>query len=267
VRYVYPGTAQLCFSAQGATGGGSTTGYLDECYDNEPPDGTPTAIPVTAGQTTTGIDAALLPAGGIIAKATDQAGHPLAGITASQQLVGAPFGSGDRTGPDGSVTFTNLTPGTYQVCFRTSELTPVTGGESEGGYGDVCLNAVQVAADGTPTPVTQALPELAAVSGRVTDQNGAPLEGVTVSLRDSTGEEFPPHTGVFTATDGTYQVTRVPPGTYTICFQRFTGTFSFQCWDHTTTQPTPITLTAGHRLTGIDATLTIGLTATATRAV
>jgi hypothetical protein len=267
VRYVYPGTAQLCFSAQGATGGGSATGYLDECYDNVAPDGTPTAIPVTAGQTTTGIDAALLPAGSIIATATDQAGHPLAGITASYKLPDAPYGVGRTTGADGSATFLNLTPGTYQVCFRTPEFTPVTGGESEGGYGDVCLDSVQVAADGTPTRVTQALPELAAVSGRVTDQNGAPLGSVRVSLRDSSGTEFPPYTSVFTKTDGSYEVTRVPPGTYTICFDRFSGPGSFQCWDHTTTQPTPLTLTAGHRLTGIDATLTVGLAATAKRAM
>jgi hypothetical protein len=250
--YVYPGTAQLCFGAQGATGGGSSTGYLDECYDNVAPGGTATAIPVSVGQTTTGIDAALMAAGGIIATATDQAGHPLAGISASYQLAGAPFGVGGTTGADGSVTFINLTPGTYRVCFRTSEFTPVTGGESEGGYADVCLDAVQVVADSTPTPVTQALPELAAVSGRVTDQNGAPLGGVRVSLRDSSGALFPPNTGVFTAADGSYQVTRVPPGTYTICFNGFG---SSQCWDHTTTQPTPFTLTAGHRLTGIDAVL------------
>jgi hypothetical protein len=51
----------VCFSGGGATGGSSDPlGYVDECYDNQPTSGTPTPVTVSAGVTTTAIDAALV---------------------------------------------------------------------------------------------------------------------------------------------------------------------------------------------------------------
>jgi hypothetical protein len=51
---------QVCFSATGATGGTSDAlGYVDQCYDSQLMSGTPTPVTVSAGATTTAVDAAL----------------------------------------------------------------------------------------------------------------------------------------------------------------------------------------------------------------
>jgi hypothetical protein len=51
---------QVCFSATGATGGTSDAlGYVDQCYDSQPTSGTPTPVTVSAGGTTTAVDATL----------------------------------------------------------------------------------------------------------------------------------------------------------------------------------------------------------------
>jgi hypothetical protein len=69
-RYVVPrlragSTYTVCFYAAGATGGSSTTGYVDQCFDRtstsgDPPP-TPTPVTVTVGLIRSGVDAALDP--------------------------------------------------------------------------------------------------------------------------------------------------------------------------------------------------------------
>src|SRR5674476_325031 len=61
------GTAYVvCFQASGATGGSSdAAGYVDQCWNNQPAAGTATAVSVTAGHTTPGINAALAGAGAV----------------------------------------------------------------------------------------------------------------------------------------------------------------------------------------------------------
>jgi hypothetical protein len=50
---------QVCFDASGATGGSSdATGYVNQCYNNQPLN-SPTPVSVTAGATTTGVNASL----------------------------------------------------------------------------------------------------------------------------------------------------------------------------------------------------------------
>jgi hypothetical protein len=51
---------QVCFNASWALGGSSLTGYVDQCWQNQPTTGTPTPVSVTAGSPTAGIDAALI---------------------------------------------------------------------------------------------------------------------------------------------------------------------------------------------------------------
>jgi hypothetical protein len=64
--YTVPGLVaaddyQVCFYASGATGGSSdATGYGDQYYFNQPTSGTPTPVAVTAGVTTSNMNAALV---------------------------------------------------------------------------------------------------------------------------------------------------------------------------------------------------------------
>jgi hypothetical protein len=61
VRGLATGTDyQVCFDASGATGGSSdATGYVNQCYNNQPFVGTANPVSVTAGAATTGINAVL----------------------------------------------------------------------------------------------------------------------------------------------------------------------------------------------------------------
>jgi hypothetical protein len=74
--YTVPGLVaaddyQVCFWASNATGGSSdATGYLDQCYDNQPMSGTPTPVAVTAGATTSDINVALV--GAVAMRGTPQ---------------------------------------------------------------------------------------------------------------------------------------------------------------------------------------------------
>jgi hypothetical protein len=79
---VPPGTDyRVCFIADGVTGGSSSTGYVDECYNNQPPSGTPTPVTVTAGATTPGINAALAAGAGISGTTPPGAGGTLSRTT------------------------------------------------------------------------------------------------------------------------------------------------------------------------------------------
>ena len=180
-------------------------GYVDQCYNNQPTSGTPTPVTVTAGATTTGINAALAGAGAISGTVTDAGGthHGLANVqvSVSSPSTGA-YGSA-TTAADGSYTVTGLPAGTdYQVCFYASG---ATGGSSDAlGYVDQCYNNQPTS--GTPTPVTvtlgatrtginAALAGGGAISGTVTDAGGTHhgLANVKVSV-------YSPSTGATTGT-------------------------------------------------------------------
>ena len=141
----------VCFETSRATGGSSETGYVDECYDNQPSLGAPTSVHVTLGETTVGINADLDGGGAISGTVVDFAGNhpPLTGV---QVLVDSLTGSSRTvtTASDGSYTVLGLEGGEdYTVCFNGSN---ATGGTSFFGYVEQCyLNASALE---RPTPVT-----------------------------------------------------------------------------------------------------------------
>jgi hypothetical protein len=146
---------QVCFSGSGATGGSSAaTGYVDECYDNQPTSGTPTPVAVTTGATRTGTNAALAGAGALSGTVTDAGGthHGLANVAVAVFSPSTDAGWGATTAADGSYTVTGLPAGTdYQVCFYT--WSGATGGSSDAtGYVEQCYDN-QPTSD-TPTPVS-----------------------------------------------------------------------------------------------------------------
>jgi hypothetical protein len=130
---------QVCFNASGATGGSSdATGYLGQCYDNQPRSSEPTPVAVTAGATRVGIDAALAVAGAISGTVTDAGGthHGLANVLVRVSSPSDGSYEGDaKTAADGSYSVTGMPAGTdYQVCFYA---TGATGGSSDAlGYLD-----------------------------------------------------------------------------------------------------------------------------------
>jgi Carboxypeptidase regulatory-like domain len=141
---------QVCFNTSAATGGSSTTGYVDECFDNRTM-GTPTSVAVVLGATS-GADAALDGGGAIGGRVTDAAvpGQGLRGVEvwATSPTTGA-FRT-TLTGVDGSYTLPGLSGGTdYTVCFNGSG---GIGAAVAFGYFDQCFD--DQSTSGTAMPVT-----------------------------------------------------------------------------------------------------------------
>src|SRR5262249_25490502 len=116
--------------------------------------------------------------------------------------------------------------------------------------------SVKVLAGQTRRHVDVSLPRGAGISGTVTNTHGKPVGGICVSFNISPGgfafTETNPH--------GTYSATGLDPGTYTVRFAGGCGnkgSYLPQYYNGKLTQATadPITLTAGHVTTGIDAVM------------
>jgi hypothetical protein len=228
----------VCFDATSATGGSSATGYISQCYKNQPwvVDTTPpagaTPVPVSAGATASSIDAALSSGGGITGKVTATVGGAgLTGVLIDVVTSTGIFAGSATTGSSGSYSVTGLAPSTtgYTVCF---DATSASGGTSTTGYGSQCFKGVPW--DGgaplekgiTPVPVSAgifsaanaSLPPGAGITGKVSAASGgAALSGVNVDVFDATGNMV---ASVATAGNGTYSVKdlAISPTPYTVCF-------------------------------------------------
>jgi hypothetical protein len=127
---------QICFDATSATGP-SDTGYLGECYDNEPPYAGGTSIPVSISQTTSGIDATLALGGAITGTVTDPAGNPVDDVLVS--LIG-PSGGNATTDAQGNYRITGVAAGNYTVCLDGSYAISAT---APYGYTQSCQDTVR----------------------------------------------------------------------------------------------------------------------------
>ena len=250
------GSYQVCFSGQGA-GGASTTGYLDECYDDQPPYSSSTRVPVTLGHTSAGIDAVLATGGAITGRVTDPSGAAVPDV--STWVSGAGYGQGysDSTG---RYTITGLGTGSYTLCFdgsyAVSDAAPY--GYTNSCAGDRGLTVDVVA--GQTTTENGTVEKGGAVGGTVTGDNG-PVAGVWVDVYDSSGHQL---NSTGTNDDGSYRFTGLAPGQVTVCFDpTFTaGDYQRTCYG-ADGSGSPITVTAG-QLSTADVQLAHGASITGT---
>jgi protocatechuate 3,4-dioxygenase beta subunit len=252
------GSHQVCFYSQGASGA-STTGYLDECYDDQPPYDMGTPVPVTLGHTSAGIDAVLATGGAIAGRVTDPSGAPVQGVLVS--VFGAGYGNGTSDG-SGAYAITGLPTGSYTLCFDGSYTSSDT---APYGYTNSCAGehwrTVYVVAGQTAT-VNGVVEKAGAVGGVVTGEDG-PVPGVWVDVYDSSGRQL---NSTGTGDDGSYQVTGLAPGQVTVCFDpTFTaGGYQRTCYGaQADGSGSPITVTAG-QLSTADVQLSHGASITGT---
>ena len=240
------GSYQVCFYSQGASEA-SATGYLDECYDDQPPhttSGTPVAV--SLGQTSTGVDAALAVAGAITGLVTDSSGAPVNDIDTKVWVSGtSQFAGSGRSDSNGSYTAKGLPTGSYDLCFDGSYAISAA---APYGYTNGCtgewLTATVVA--GQATTFDQAVGQAGAVGGTVTGDNG-PVAGVWVSVQDSSGGQL---NMTVTDANGSYQINGLTPGQVTVCFEpTYTaGGYQRTCFDalpNGSGTGSPVTVTAG----------------------
>lgn len=243
---------RVCFDPSHATGTAGT-GYLDECYDNQP-QWNATAIPVRLGHTTRGINAVLAVGGAVTGTVTDPAGNPAAGVIASLR----PSDTQDMviTDAQGGYRISGIVPGAYAVCVIGAGVTSTT---APYGYITGCGPEFEVAVGQTVTQHRTA--QLAgAIGGSVSGPDGSPVAGVWTTVYDSAG------IAIDTTTDesGNWQVTGLGAGQYTVCYDpSFTsGGLRRGCYDGQpsgATTGTPVTVTGG-QLTTVNEALVLGAT-------
>jgi 5-hydroxyisourate hydrolase-like protein (transthyretin family) len=221
-----------------------------------------TKVTVTAGGTTSGIDAELSLAGHLTGKVTDSDGNGLGGIEVQLgRLVDGEWRAyGEETvfftNEDGTYRIDGLPAGTYRAAFSDPERNYLYEQYDDKGPFDEGTTFT-VTAGATTTDIDASLARAAHVTGTVTDESGQPIEGIFVALRGLEDGHWSYFGDAETAADGTYSMDGLRPGTnYRVSFES-QGDWAPEYWDDFATidDATTVALTNGQTLSGVDAEL------------
>lgn len=250
------------------------SGYIDERYDNVPcPDGScpaasGTAISVTAGATSGGIDFALAPGGRIGGRVTAEgSGAPVPSAYVAVFDAGGRRVAEEYADSNGVYLTTGIPSGAYAV--RTSneqgfidelyDNVPCPGMSCDSALGQ----PVVVAAGATTAGIDFALAVGGRIAGLVTvERSGKPVPRARVFVYDSVG-------GIvaegYSDALGAYITTALPSGTYTVRTANDQG-YIDELYDNTpcpngsctVTTGAPVTVTVGATTIGVDFALSGG---------
>lgn len=161
------------------------------------------------------------------------------------------------TGADGTYTATGVKPGTYRAEFSPHDGHALT--YAPDAPSSRTAEVVTVRAGATTAGVDATLPLGGSIAGRVTDQAGAPLKGISVmpDFDDFAGQGHGER-GALTGDDGTYVASGLRPGSYIVGFSGDLG--NRHLGEYYPGRPvgdgvTRVTVTAGKTTGGIDAAL------------
>ncbi len=190
--------------------------YVDQWWPDAADQSGASPVTLAAGETRTGLDAHLEPAGAITGRVTTTGGAGVEGVCV-QATTTDRVGGFARTGSDGTYHLLVSQDGAYRVQFVDCRDSPSLASQWWAGADD--------AAHATPVPVQPGSVaegvdavlqpgEPATVSGRVTNVGGRAMTTacVVVYLPDEFARFAP------VAEDGTFSVAGVPSGTYAVAF-------------------------------------------------
>ncbi len=224
-------------------------GYLSEWYDDADNEDSATPVVVADGEVVAGIDAELSVGGSISGRVTDEAGDPLALI---HVMLGPVYGEA-VTEADGSYRINGLVAGSYTVRFADTQDRYLTEWFDDA-TDEASATPVAVAQGATVSGIDAQLALGGSISGTVTDQAGDPIADVFVGL----GE--PDFKGTYTGADGSYQITGLAAGSYTVRFADMQDRYATEWFDDATDEAsaTPVAVAQGATVSGIDAQLALG---------
>ena len=183
--------------------------HLGEWYDNAEDPSLATGVAVATGAVVTGIDAQLTEHGTISGTVTDANGDPVEGI----QVSAGDFSS--STASDGSYLITGLFPGSYTVTFRDVDDRGYAAEFYDDANNEGSATAVEVGAGEAVVGIDAQLEEGGSISGRVTDESGDPLAGITAMVGGWHDQR------AVTGADGSYQIRGLAADSHTVQFQDF----------------------------------------------
>ncbi|WP_230118948.1 carboxypeptidase regulatory-like domain-containing protein [Arthrobacter sp. Bi83] len=236
---------------------GYDSGALNQWYANGTTIDTATALPVTAGQDLTGINATLIKGASISGKLTAPAGVDLAMVNVSATAEGSTYGSYGRVNADGTYAVKGLLAGTYKVNFSNYN----------SGALDEWYNNAQTQAEATPitltagqdrTAIDATLAKGATISGKVTLPAAEYSSNTSVTAFKASDNTMAGST--YSNFDGTYSIRGLRPGSYKIQFSSY-GSGTLPQWYNKASSmdtATPVTVTEGQTLTVADTTLVKG---------
>ena len=229
--------------------------FATEWFDNAPTEAEASPVVVSGGVGRTDIDASLAPGatikGRVVADAT---GDPLEGACVSANTSDYQGYGYARTDANGNYALNgNLVPGDYTVVFAPCD----AGNYQAEAYDDRSLysqnfDLVTLAEGQQRGGIDASLAPGGSITGRVTDENGSPLEGVCVNS-DSHGTQ--------TDADGNYTLTQLASGPTSMYFYPCAQPdYAAEFYDDELlySQADRIEITAGSEVAGIDAQLALG---------
>jgi hypothetical protein len=246
--------------------------YVPEWYDDQPSFYTANPVSVTAGATTTGIDAALAAGGVIAGRVTEEAtGNPIQNIYVYVHDLTGNGVNGEYTDDNGTYTVMGLLTRTYTVEFDTSNAN-INYGQSyvEEWYDNqpdqASANTLSVTAGATMSGIDAALAGGGSITGRVTEEaTGNAIYNIYVYVVDLAGNSV---TYDHTDDNGTYRLSGLPTGSYKVRFSSSSSgqNYILEWYDNQPDQTSanPVSVTAGATTPNINAQLAVGTGTTTT---
>jgi len=235
---------------------GSDLGYVNERYNNKPNSENPDPVPVTAPNTTFGIDAVLELGGSISGRVTDSTNAGIQSVWVYVYDTNGNSISSASTDANGNYTAKGIPTGVYKVRFYGSDLGYVNewyNNKPDFGTAD----PVSVTAPNVTSGIDAVLEVGGSISGRVTDSSGAGIQNIGVYVYDTNWGWI---SSASTDANGNYSVIGITTGVYKVFFDgSYLGYFNE--WynkkpDFVKADPVPVT--APNATTGIDAVLELG---------
>ena len=227
-----------------------------EWYRDAATFGSALPVPVTAGETTANIDAALVEGGGIAGQVTNSLGEPLAHVSVVVYDDAGNALQAVYSGEGGDYLIGWLPAGTYRVYFNASFTGDPTAVSEY--YPDKRLLAeaegVIVTVGETTMGIDAQLALGGAITGQVTDASGLPLKGIGVHCFD-TDSDF--YAGATTDSEGGYTISNLAADQYKVRFRPSPGYWATVWWDGKTsfTDADTVTVSPGESVMDINAVL------------
>jgi hypothetical protein len=220
------------YTVSGLPSGTDTVGFSDcfasshvpQWYNGQPDATSATGVTVTAGSTTSGINANLTITGAISGIVTNASNAPLQDICVSAQPVGGGSPTSATSDPTGAYTVANLPPGNYLVDFNSCT-SANAGFEHEwypNGFSASTATPISVSANTTTGGINASLGTGGSISGTVTDTAAVALPNICVIARPASSSIAPPHAAITNAA-GQYSLPGLASGTYSVAFSDCLG--------------------------------------------